>query len=294
MAYALYKRAIEAHPAAFSSQLRNRYIELSLVRAKMVLDEGSASSDAIPLFRSDIEKLLTKDASPGLKQEYALFLVQMADSFSIKERYEAALDYINNAISYASDTVPLVKRKTELVKKVARDNFELAQAEYENGKQNKDDEEAPVRAEYYALTALTFDPANTEAAKLLSDLRKQNIGSYSAYLKVIQNIPDSTLFRRINKFDILLAVPTLVKGGLVTAEVNIYNYSFNPLRMKSENFFLVDRAGKRYQAKTTKIEPEMLDQEHEAKLKFSFPRPAGDIVKLIYDNPPHYTEKFFF
>ncbi len=294
MAYTMYKRVVEAHPTSISNRLRDRFIEMSLVRAKMVLDEGSASSDAIPLFQNDIEKLLTNNASPNLRQEYALFLVQMADSFSAKERFDEALHYIDRAISYAAEPKSLVKRKQELVGKVAKENFEIAQVEYENGKQNKEDEDAFVRAEYYALVALLFDPAYNDAVKLLSDLRKQNIGTYSGYLKVIQNIPDSAIFRKVNKYDILLAVPTVAKGGAVSLEINIYNYSFNPLRMKSANFFLADKAGKRYQARPIKIEPEMLDQEHEAKFKLNFPGPSGDIARLIYDDPPHYSEKCFF
>ena len=291
MAYTMYQRAVEAHPDKISSKLRARYIEMSLVRASMVLDEGSASSDAIPLFSRDIEKYLTGDAPPNLKQEYALFLVQLADSFAVKEHFDQSLFYIDKAVSFASDPSSLVKRKQELVGKVAKENLEVAQAEYENGKKNKDDPEAFVRAEYYTLTALLFDSTTTDAAKLLSEVRKENIGTYSAYLKVITNIPDSTIFRKVNKYDILLAVPSKGQG---TMEVNMYNYSFNPLKMKSDHFFIVDKSGKRYQARPTKLEPEMLDQEHEGKFKLSFPAPAGEIAKLIYDNPPHYTEKCFY
>jgi len=291
MAYQMYNRVIDVHPNKISPQLRNRFIELSLLRAKMVLDEGSASSDAIPLFCRDIEKYLMGDVPPNLNQEYALFLVQIADSFAVKERFNESLFYIDKAISYAGDPSSLVKRKQELVGKVAKENLEIAQAEYENGKQNKDDAEAFVRAEYYTNVALFFDSTNTDAAKLLSKLEKENIGTYSAYLKVIANVPDSAIFRKVNKYDILLAIPSKGQG---TLEVNMYNYSFNPLKMKSDHFFVVDKAGKWYRARPTKLEPEMLDQEHEGKFKLSFPAPTSEIAKLIYKNPPHYTEKRLF
>jgi hypothetical protein len=291
MAYTMYRRVIDAHPDKISPKLRGRFLELSLLRVKMVLDEGSASSDAIPLFCTDIEKYLTRDAPPNLRQEYALFLVQMADSFSVKERFNQSLLYIDKAISFASAPAPLAQRKVDLLKKVSRENFDVAQAEFENGNQNKDDAEAYVRAEYYAVAALYFDSSNADAVKLLSTLRKKNAGTYSAYLKVIENIPDSEAFRKINKYDILLAVPSISGTKL---EINMYNYSFNPLKLKSEHFFIADKGGKRYKANPAKIEPEMLDQEHEAKFKLSFPRPAGEIAKLIYDNPPHYSEKCFF
>jgi tetratricopeptide (TPR) repeat protein len=291
MAYTMYQRVINARPDNISLKVRSRFVELSLLRVKMVLNEGSASSDAIPLFCEDIEKYLKPDLPPTLRQDYALFLVQMADSFAVKELFTKSLFYIDKAISFASNPAPLVERRSGLVKNVAKENLEVAEAEYENGKQNREDAEAFVRAEYYALAALHFDSASANAARLLSALRKQNMGTYSAFLKVIEFIPDSAVFRKVNKYDILLAVPS-TKGRLF--EISIYNYSFNPLRVKSEDFFVADRAGKRYRALPAKLEPEMLDQEHEAKFTLTFPKTAKETAKLIYDNPPHYSEKCFF
>ena len=110
----------------------------------------------------------------------------------------------------------------------------------------------------------------------------------------VKSRPDSAIFKIINKWDILLAVPTTeVRGGSIRAVIDIYNYSWNPLRLKSEHFFLVDENGKRYKAMPTRLEPEMLDQEHEAKLKMSFPKPRGNIKMLVYENGEHYAEKPF-
>jgi hypothetical protein len=76
--------------------------------------------------------------------------------------------------------------------------------------------------------------------------------------------------------------------------VSIYNYSYNPLRLKSEQFSILDENGKEYTARPSRIDPEILDQEHEAnKLKLSFPAPSGAISKLMYKNAEHYTEKCF-
>jgi hypothetical protein len=294
MAYTMYQRAIEMHPNKVNNRLRSRFLELSLSRAKMVLDEGSANSDAIPLFQNDIEKHLTTDAPANIRQEYALFLIQLADSFAIREQTEQALMTIDKAISFASDPSSLQQKKQELMGKVAKENLELAQVEYENGKQNKD-VDALLRAEYYVQVSLLYQAGNKEAEQLLSELRKANVATYSGYLRVIENIVDSTMFRKVNKYDILLAVPTIKQAGAVSMTVNIYNYSYNPLRMKSENFFIADVSGKRYKANPSKLaDPEILDQEHEAKYTLTFPKISGPVAKLIYENGPHYTEKCFF
>jgi hypothetical protein len=292
-AYTWYQKALQTHPEKISNTLRSRFVEMSLVRAKMVLDEGTAHSDPIRYFMADIEKYLTPDAASNLRQEYALFLIQLADSFSIRQNFNQALATIDKAISYASDPSSLLQVKRKLVGSVAKENFELAGVEFENAKQNKD-ADARVRAEYYCNLSLFFEPENKDAIALLSELHKANLATYSGYLRVIENIQDSVLFRKINKFDILLAV-SAVGGDGTNLTFSMRNYSYNPLRMKSENFFIADDAGKRYKAFEKKLEPEILDQEREAPdLKLSFPKPAGKVVKLIYENGPHYTEKCFF
>jgi hypothetical protein len=291
-AYMWYQKAIQTHPDKISATLRSRYIEMSLVRAKMVLDEGNSQSDPIPLFINDIEKYMTPDAAPNLKQDYALFLVQLADSFSAKQNFQRALTTIDKAISFASDPSSLIQAKEKLMGNVAKENLDLATAEFENSKQNKD-ADARVRAEYYCNLSLYFDSTNKDALVLRSELHKANLATYSGYLRVIENIQDSALFRKINKFDILLAV-SAVGGNGTNLTFSMRNYSYNPLRLKSEHFFIVDENNKRYQAAAKKIEPEILDQEHEAPdIKLSFPNPAGKVVKLVYENGPHYTEKCF-
>jgi hypothetical protein len=292
-AYTWYQKALQAHPEKISNTLRSRFIEMSLIRARMVLDEGSSQSDPIRFFMADIEKYLTPDAAPNLRQDYALFLIQLADSFSIRQNFQQALTTIDKAISYASDPSSLVQVKQNLVSKVARENFELAGVEFDNAKQNNDTA-ARVRAEYYCNMSLLLDPENKDAQALLSALHVANIATYSQYPQVIENPPDTALYRKVNKYDILLAISG-VSGGGTNLTLSMRNYSYNPLRMKSEHFFIVDENGKKYQAAAKKIEPEILDQEREAPdIKLSFPKPAAKVAKLVYENGPHYTEKCFY
>lgn len=292
-AYMMYDKAVKNNPDKITPKLRNRYIEMTLMRANMVLNEGAAHMEAIPLFLDDIEKVMTTDVSPDLKQQLALFVTQIADSSIAKARFDEALTTIDKAISFASDPSPIKAKKQEFVKRISQDNYDMADMEYNNGKQSKDAEDF-VKAEFYCLSALYFDSTNADAQNLLKSCRKENLATYSAYLRVIDPIPDSAVFKSINKYDILLAIPTLSKRGRsISAIVDIYNYSYNPLRLKAQHFHLVDANGKRFTARETRLDPEILDQEHEAKLKLTFPAPGGEIQKLIYENDDHYSEKLF-
>lgn len=80
MAYLMYDKAIKAHPNKVSPKLRNHYVEMILLRAGMVLSEGAAGSEALPLFMRDLDSAMSGDVAPELKQQYALFLTQLADS----------------------------------------------------------------------------------------------------------------------------------------------------------------------------------------------------------------------
>lgn len=292
-AYLFYDKAIAQMGSRIPVGLRNRYIEVTLVRAGMVLNEGAVHMDAIPLFLEDIDKYNNEEVRPDLKQQYSMLLLQIADSSVAKERYDEALETIDRAEKVASDPTPANNKRREIRTKMAQENYELADMDYANGKANKDPEDF-IKAEFWALTALYFDSTHADAKKILSTVRKENIATYSAYLKVIDPIPDSAVFKKINKYDILLAVPTLQnKGGTVTALIDMYNYSYNPLKLKAEQFALVDVNGKRYTAKGIRIDPEILDQEHEAKLKLVFPSPSAEIAKLEYVNAEHLSEKFF-
>lgn len=292
MAYMMYDKAVKAKKDNISPKLRNRYVEMILIRAGMVLNEGAAQSEAIPLFIEDLDKYLTPDVSPELKQQYALFLVQLADTNVSNEQYVKALSTFDKAMAVANDKSAIASKKSQITSKIAVDNYKMAEAEYKIAKEDKD-EEGFIKAEYYTLVSMLYDSTNPDTKKLLSDIYKENKATYSAYVRVIEGYTDTTIFKSVNKWDILLAVPVLQqKGSSVTSIINIYNNSYNPLRMKASDFMLVNESGKEFPASQARIEPEMLDQQHETKCKLTFGGVSGKIVKVIYRNGEHYTEKY--
>ncbi len=292
-AYLYYKKAIQAHPNKIGIQLRNRFIEMTLVRAEMVLNEGSADMDALPLFMADVDSIMTTDVNTELKERYASFIVALADSSFEKRKLYYGLKMLDKAIAVAVNKAPIEKKKSDIIDNFAKENFEAAEIEYVNGKTNED-AEALVRAEFMVKVALLYDKDYPGARDLLSKLYKENRGTYSAYEAVVIDKPDTSIYDQVNKYDILLAVPAF-SGG--TAKVEMYNYSYNPLRLRPRNFHLVDERGRKFTAtKASKIEKEILDQEHETKMTLRFNTRGAKIKKLTYesDNGEHYTEKMFY
>ena len=97
----------------------------------------------------------------------------------------------------------------------------------------------------------------------------------------------------MNKFDILLAITKNTKNVM---DVCMFNNSYNPQRLKPEDFYLVDDQGQKYGAlPSSKMDPEILDTQHETKnLKLFFPGVKGQIKKLVYKNGEHLSEKCFY
>ena len=76
----------------------------------------------------------------------------------------------------------------------------------------------------------------------------------------------------------------------------MFNNSYNPLRLKPANFYLVDDKGQKYvAAASSKIDPDILDTQHETKsIHLVFPKVKNPMKKLVYDDGEHHTEKLFF
>lgn len=295
-AYYYYKRAVDTYPNRIGFQLRNRFIEMTLKRAEMVLNEGSAGMDALPLFMKDIDKHLTADVDAQNKERYASFLVSLSDSSFSKLRLYEGLNLLGKAAGVATNKAPIEAKKKSKMDNFAQENYDAAELEMANGMANED-AEALVRAEFMVKVALMYDKNYPDAKRLLNDLYKENRGTYSAYEAVVTDKPDSNTYDAVNKYDILLAVPDLMAGRNPVLKVEMYNYSCNPQRLRAKNFFIEDANGKKfYSLPSSNFGKEIIDQQHETKLTLRFRSSGAKIKKLAFESEDkeHYTEKIFF
>jgi hypothetical protein len=270
-----------------SLSFKQRFLEITLNRADMVLSAGNYDMDAIKLFMEDLDSTIDRETPADIKTRYANFLSSMADSSLSRGLVNDAVKWLEKAGKVSDNAGPYETKKTQIVADFAKQFMGQAEDAFKQSKEEKDPE-LGVKAEYYVQLALVFDPKVKGGEELLSELRKANINIYSGYAKVIEGKLD----KRVNKFDIMLAVAK-TKAGMT---VCMFNNSYNPQRLKPENFFLVDEKGQKFKAAaSSKIEPEILDTQHETKtIKLVFPGAPANAKKLVYENGEHYTEKVFF
>lgn len=289
-AYIFYQKTYQAQPDKnkLSTKFKQRFIEMSLVRANMVLTEGTYDMDALKLFMADIDSLLSKDLGADIRKQYGDFLLIMADSsISSRNRLDDAISWLTKAAGVVDDPAPIQAKQKSLISDFTKQFYDMASQAYAEGKDEKD-AEALVKAEYYAKLVLVYDPAYPGAAQLLSNLYKANLNTVSGYAKVVEGKLDP----RVNQYDIFLAVVS----GTTNMTVSMFNNSYNPQRLKPENFSLVDEKGEKYVAGAgSKIDPEILDTQRETKkITLIFPKTKSAIKKLVYSNGEHYAEKNFF
>ncbi len=289
-AYIFYQKALKATPdkSKIGLRFKQRFLEITLNRAYMVLNEGSYDMDAIHLFMADIDSTMDQETPTELRQRYSDFLSMMSDSCLSRGQLQESLDWLSKAVKFTGNPSVLEDKKTRIIADYSKQFLDMGKDAFNQSKEDKDPELA-VKAEYFVQLALIYDPNMKEALSLLSELRKTNVASISGYAKVVEGKLD----KRVNKFDIFLAISKNAKNAMT---VTMFNNSYNPQRLKPENFFLVNEKGQKFKAApSSKIDPEILDTQHETKtIRLVFPSASGTIKKLVYENGEHYSEKILF
>ncbi len=283
-AYIYFQKAVQADPAKITIQLRNRFLEMSLVRAEMVLNDGTATNDALTLYqKQDIDPLLNGDVKPETHDRYATFLTSLADSMFAMGRLTDGFQLITKAADVCADKAKFGHVRDSIVGNKAQEFVDKAKNEIGPDLAKNSDPVALIRAEFFVQAAMLYNKDLAGAKDLLTQLRIKNLGTLSAYRSVfVDDLPDTTVFRAVNKYYFFMAVTK--KNGDIPTDVLCFNYSPNAQRMLPQCFFLVDENGKEYPATACKAPPsfDMLDQQKKTTVQLKFPPISGKIQKLYF------------
>ena len=286
-AYIYFQKAIQENKKDLTKvkpRLRNRFLEMTLNRAEMVLSEGTASNDAIDLYMSqDIDPVLNDQVDPKLRDRYASFIVTLADSMFAMGKLNDGFQLVAKAASVAGDKARFNSVRDSVVGDRATNFLDNAKSELGGEVEKCEDPTKLVRAEFFTLAALLYNKDMPEAKDLLTKLYAKNLGTFSAYRSVfVDDLPDTTIFRAVNKYYFFMAI--LDKNGDLPTKVNLFNYTANPQRLRALNFTLVDDKGTEYAAIECKAPPEaeILDQKKVAEVTLKFPPVSGKVQKLVF------------
>ncbi|MFW5960204.1 MAG: hypothetical protein ACOCSE_03695 [Chitinivibrionales bacterium] len=295
-AYIFYKKAVDQEEGEVSTRLKNRFLDMLLIRANMVLTEGSTKMDALPLFMEELDKYIEdEDVETEIKDRYSDFFLAFADSCINQNKIKDGVEHLEKAKKFASNKQELNERMDTVV----HEQVELNLAKAKDHASMEDDQNELIKAEFFTKLALYYDSTDEKAQELLSDLRKKNLEAYSAYERVLDDSekPDSTIYDKINQYPVFFAITDkTVKGNSVTLIASMYNYSWNPLKLLPSDFKLVDTEGNEFKGlSSSNLKADMLDQEEEVrKMVLKFKKGSAKIKKLVYDRKDIHGEKYFF
>ncbi len=241
--------------------------------------------------KTKIKETKIRDLPPEVYSKYAEFLVAIADTIKNYESVREGFKYLKYAQLIDSTNSIVKSEMKKWYKELAQDALERAKEYYEAIDWKDPDPDDAIAAEYFTLLTLKYDPNNKEAKEMLKKIRPAMAGIYSAYIRLIDvaGLEPEEIDDDINNNNVLLAVVDFKRRGKsAVVEVSIYNNSYNPIEIRPEVFYLVDKDGNKYQAKRTnrkdEIPSKILDTEWEERGKLYFyniPKKA-DIVALMY------------
>ncbi len=267
-AYVYYQRAIDAAGTKAPKSLRDKYLRLTIDRARDRL-QNDETLRSVDLFHNDWKKYADANTDPQVLKGYALFLCDWADSiYSKYEDIRTVEILLDDAKAYDVDGASGAKaaaikaRYAEVVLAKAREN-------YDNALQTKEPLDM-VAAEYYALCAAKYAPASANAADLVAKTRKANLSTYSAYDRALT---DGRTNPDIDRFNVYLAITKQTGSNGMKFEGSIYNLSADgPVDLNADQFRAVDQDNKEHMASpASKFEKVTIDAKQESKFTLVFP-----------------------
>jgi hypothetical protein len=297
-AYTWYRQAVKKAGPTATGELKNKYLDATMTRIEIITENGGVNVDVISYLREDMESYIKDStASSDIRDRYSKFLMDVADDYKEKGQLSLCMTNLSQAYEIADKNKAAVQQKQEEISiEYATTQVDIAKDYLASAKKEKDIPDY-IRADYFANAALYYDSTNSAAKAILKKTTKELISSYTAYVSVITEKPDTSLFKAINKNDILISAPTIsTKGKTVSTKLVMFNDSYNAVRIKKENFFIEYENGKIVGATKFKSEKRLIDQEHEETMYVSFPKKSGKIKKIIFEtrNKEHRSEKLLF
>ncbi len=299
--YQYYKQAILPYiqnRQEIPVKLKNKYLASTMTRIEVLAENTTYDMDVFTLLREDVENYITEaEITPEIKDRFATFLINLAQFKTDQGNITGAMADLKQAVKVAANKAVPETKLADSKKSFATSQLDMAKELFDTGVK-EDSKGDVISAEYYTKVALKYDEENAEAVELLSKTRKELTDTYTAYVSVITDYTDTTLFESINTFDILMASTKMRKRGRsLTMDIVMINDAYNALRLKAKDFAIEYEDGTIVKAKKASFKKSLLDQKRETKGTLTFSAKKGKVKKLTYVNSHDKdlnSEKFFF
>jgi hypothetical protein len=245
-------KALQRYKYVMQKKSGSKDFPKSLCKAYIGAMEKTATEDpnieTMLTYREKISKLMEEVSDPEVNRIFGEAAVNIAKELANAEDYpsqEVAFHLMKDA-----ETLEGVEDDTKLKIAAIRSDFiksNLNKAEeHYAAAMNDPENNAPegIIADYILSKMALLVDETAEMKELWSKIRKANLSTYLIY--DLENLIENPL-PTINRFGVVLAIPTLVRSASTTSiQVQAYNGSTATYKFDGSNFTLVDKEGKEY------------------------------------------------
>lgn len=288
-AYKAYYKAYHQKGDKSSQKLKSKYLGAIVTRMRNVgseTEEGFKATEVTELLLQAKKVATSGPIDAEFADMYALYLMDYAKELK-GNNITGAIEQLTLAQKIAADKTKPEAMLAEVKKEFLQNKLSQAKNELSEGIKNED-EDAVLRADYYAREVLHYDSTNADAQDLLKKSTKKLIGTYAAYDKVFdvnEKEVDTTLYSKINAQRVFMGFSeVLKKRTTLTLEGKIINDSYNPVRMRKELFTLVLEDGKELKPTTAEFNKKIVDIKHEAEIDLKFTGVTATPKMVKYKN----------
>jgi len=289
-AYMYYQRAISSVGESASKALRDKYLRLTIERARDRL-ANDESLRSVELFHNDFKKYADARTDPQVLTDYAIFACDWADSIYAKyEDIRAVSALLEETKAYdgsertAAKIAGIKGQYAQAMLTKAHDTYAAAIG----SRQPLD----MVAAEYYVLCADKYAPGNVETGALLAKIRKANLNTYSAYDRGME---DGRTNPDVDRFNVYLAITRQSVSGGLRLEGSIYNLSpEGPFSLEAGQFMAIGEDNQEFKASgASKFEKVTLDSKQESKFSLVFPGLSKAPLYISFKEGKREAQKWF-
>lgn len=289
-AYTMYLAAIKEQGDKASESLKSKYVGSIVIRMRNVGGEHTKGYEALEVIklREEAKKFaLSSKLQPKYADMYADYLMDYAKHLKENNNITKCFEILGFASQVATDKkepeAKMAEVKAEYIKAKTQEAKDLLVEGVKN-----EDEEAILRADYFARVALYHDKENSGAKEVVKQTTKELIGTYTAYDKVFtpeEDGLDTTIYNKINKQRVFMGFSKFEKKrSTLTLEGTIVNFSYNPVRLRKELFTLVLENGTELKPTSASFNKKLLDVKKDAEIDFKFTKVTSAPKMLKYKN----------
>ncbi|ERP30841.1 hypothetical protein [Chitinivibrio alkaliphilus] len=290
-AFDSYRQALQNAGEDASPELVNKFVYATIIRLNNLKGSAGITHNIMTPLRGMVDDRIDADyIESRLRDKYALFLVEYADTLNERNNLSKSFIHLNRAMDIAADQNIVQSRYDELKGGYIDIQLEKAKKYFaEATEESEPNIETLLKADYAVQVVLQLDEENETARDMDAQITPMMLDTYRAYQRVyphpVRAGLDTTIYRAIENEPIFIAIKEQNRrGNTLTLEGLIFHSEagFKLARLQDRFFTLHLEDGETLSPSDSEFSSRTLEIQSEEEFSLTFNGVTADPVKLTY------------